>query len=151
MSEFGFAPTAFCHRNFHEPFVAFSMKSSKSDFQGLTSSALILGLMIFFRFQRCPQVIKTLPFLVTAFTTGLKSTCLRPLSKRPSNVSSWVGRGGSWGHSDKRGYNRGSFPKEIPSTFDHEGRFLLPLDCTSIFPVGEGGEWGACVRGTHMA
>ena len=50
------------------------------------------------------------------------------------------GRGGSWGHSDKRGSNRGQYPEEIPSAFDPEGRLLLPLDCTSRFPVGEGGE-----------
>ena len=61
------------------------------------------------------------------------------------------GRAGSWGHTDKRGYNRGEYQKENPSPFIQARRFRRAVDYTSRAHGGVGGEGGTRVRGTHMA
>ena len=70
---------------------------------------------------------------------------------RPLDVSSWVGRGGSWGHGDKRGYNRGEYQKKNRSPFIQARQFRREGDSTSRFHGGVGGEGGTRVRGTHIA
>ena len=76
------------------------------------------------------------------------------LSKKKSDsfdVSSWVGRGGSWGHDDKRGYNRGRYQQEHPSALTPARQFRRAVDCTSKSQGGVGGEEGTRVRATNIA
>ena len=74
-----------------------------------------------------------------------------PLTKLGAQISvygSW--RVGSWGHTDKRGYNRGQYPSEIPPAFDSEGRFVSAPDFTPRFRADAAGGIGrACIHLMH--
>ena len=57
---------------------------------------------------------------------------------------------GSWGHTDKRGYNRDQYPSEIPPAFDSEGRFVSAPDFTPRFRADAAGGIGrACIHLMH--
>ena len=60
-------------------------------------------------------------------------------------------RGGSWGHDDKRGYNRGRYLQEHPSALTPARQFRRAVDCTSKSQGGVGGEEGTRVRATNIA
>ena len=60
-------------------------------------------------------------------------------------------RGGSWGHDDKRGYNRGRYQQEHPSALTPARQFRRAVDCTSKSQGGVGGEEGTRVRATNIA